>query len=101
MHKFGDGTVEKSRASGVADQIKVNPPSKASRKSKVPGRAPANLGRPHINHTERTQLVVNEQNDGILAMTGKKQKVNQKKKNHNFAQTVENNQAQPRRHIKK
>ena len=92
MHKFGDGTMAKSRTSGVADQIKVNPPAKASRKIKVPGRAPANLGRPHINQTERTQLVVNEENDGILARTGKKQKVNHKEKPHNFSQTIENNQ---------
>ena len=28
MHKFGDGTVSKSKASGVADQIKVNPQKK-------------------------------------------------------------------------
>jgi hypothetical protein len=84
MHKFGDGTMAKSRASGVADQIKVNPPAKASRKSKVPGRAPANLGRPHMNQPERTQIVVNEENDGILDRTGQKQKV------HNFVQTVEN-----------
>ena len=42
MHKFGDGTVTKSRKNGVADQIKFNPPAKASRKSKVPGTAPAN-----------------------------------------------------------
>ena len=100
MHNFGDGTVAKSRASGVADQIKVNPPAKASRKSRVPGRAPANLGRPHINQPERTQLVVNEENDGILARTGKKQKVNHIEKPHNFAQTVENNQTLPRRHTK-
>ena len=61
---------------GVADQIKVNSPAKASRNSKVPGTAPANLGRPHINQPERTQLVLNEENAGILARTGKKQKVN-------------------------
>ena len=101
MQKFGDGTVAKSRACGLADQIKVDPPANASRKSKVPGRAPANLGRPHINQPERTQLVVNEKNYGILARTGKKQKVNHKEKHHNFAQTVENNQAQPRWHTKK
>ena len=28
MHKFGDGTVAKSKASGVADQIKVKPQPK-------------------------------------------------------------------------
>ena len=100
MHNFDDLTVAKSRSSGVADQIKVNPPAKASRKSKVPGRAPANLGRPHINQPERTQLVVNEENYGILARTGKKQKVNHKEKPHHFAQTLENNQTLPRRHTK-
>ena len=81
-------------------QINVNPPAKASRKSKVPGRAPANLGRPHINQPERTQLIVTEENDGILARTGKKQKVNHIEKPHNLAKTVENNQTLPRRHTK-
>ena len=80
MHNFGYGTVAQSRASGVADQIKVNPPAKAPRKSKGPGKAPANLGRPNINQPERTQLVVNEENYGIFARTGNKQKVNHKEK---------------------
>ena len=60
MHKFGDGTVAKSKASGVADQIKVNPPAKASRNSKVSGRAPANLGRPHMNQPERKDTTFSE-----------------------------------------
>ena len=46
----------------------------------------------HINQPERTHLVVNEENNGILTRTGKKQKVNHIEKPHNFAQIVENNQ---------
>jgi hypothetical protein len=43
---------------------------------------------------------VNEENDGILARTGKKPKVTQKEKHYKFAQTVENSQTHPRRHTK-
>ena len=55
----------------------------------------------HINQPERTQLVVNEENYGILARTRKKQKFNHKEKPHNFSQTVKNNQTLTRRHTKK
>ena len=40
MHNFGDIIVAKPRASGVPDQIKVNPSAKSSRKSKVPVLSP-------------------------------------------------------------
>ena len=68
-HTFGSGTIAHSQSSGVVETMNVNPPAKAKRSSKVPGRAPANLGRPHKAQTERTQMVVRSERDIILART--------------------------------
>ena len=97
MHEFGKGTVGNSRTKN-GRVITVNPPALSRRSFKVPGRGPAPLGRHLKQKNKKIQLVVSE-NDDYIAKTDKAMK-NVKKKVHNFASNVENNETLPKRHTK-
>ena len=63
MNTFGKSTVAVGRQKGAV--IKVNPPAAASRKFKVPGRAPALLGRLLKDRSGKVQLLVTEDGDFV------------------------------------
>ena len=65
---------------------------------KVPGRGPAPLGRPLKNQGGRSQMTVTEEDD-FMSKSDKTFK-EPKKRPHNLALSVQNNENAPKRHTK-
>ena len=84
MNTFGKSTVASSR-------------SAALRKFKVPGRAPAPLGRPLKDCSGKVQLLVTEDGDFVSKSA---KAISVPKKRHNISKNVERNEALPKRHTK-